>query len=68
MEVIAEGIETEDQYNHLRVLGCEYGQGYLFSPPVSTDRAWDLLEEDAAGNGEFTFDLEQEIKEVVYSM
>ena len=68
MEVIAEGIETEDQYNHLRILGCEYGQGYLFSPPVSVDRAYDLLVEDAAGNGEFTFDLEHEIKEVVYSM
>jgi EAL domain-containing protein (putative c-di-GMP-specific phosphodiesterase class I) len=68
MEVIAEGIETEDQYNRLRILGCEYGQGYLFSPPVSTDRAWALLEEDAAGNGEFTFDLEHGIEEVVYSM
>ncbi|HSE30110.1 MAG TPA: bifunctional diguanylate cyclase/phosphodiesterase [Pyrinomonadaceae bacterium] len=68
MEVIAEGIETEDQYNHLRILGCEYGQGYLFSPPVSIRDAYDLLEEDAAGNGEFTFDLEQGIEEVVYSM
>jgi diguanylate cyclase (GGDEF)-like protein len=68
MEVIAEGIETEDQYNHLRILGCEYGQGYLFSPPVCVDAASELLEEDTARNGEFTFDLEQEIEEVVYSM
>jgi len=68
MEVIAEGIETEDQYNHLRILGCEYGQGYLFSRPVCVAAASELLEEDTARNGEFTFDLEHEIEEVVYSM
>jgi EAL domain-containing protein (putative c-di-GMP-specific phosphodiesterase class I) len=33
MEVIAEGIETDEQYQQLKMLGCEYGQGYLFSPP-----------------------------------
>jgi EAL domain-containing protein (putative c-di-GMP-specific phosphodiesterase class I) len=31
--VIAEGIETEKQYNLLKEWGCDYGQGYLFSRP-----------------------------------
>jgi diguanylate cyclase (GGDEF)-like protein len=31
---IAEGIEEESQLEHLRALGCERGQGYLFSPPL----------------------------------
>jgi diguanylate cyclase (GGDEF)-like protein len=33
--VIAEGIEEPAQLQRLRTLGCEYGQGYLFSPPVA---------------------------------
>lgn len=32
--VTAEGIETEAQLAHLRELGCEQGQGYLFSKPL----------------------------------
>jgi diguanylate cyclase (GGDEF)-like protein/PAS domain S-box-containing protein len=32
--VLAEGIETQGQLAHLRALGCEVGQGYLFSPAV----------------------------------
>ncbi len=34
LSVIAEGIENIYQLNQLRILGCEYGQGYLFSRPV----------------------------------
>ncbi|MBO7402078.1 MAG: GGDEF domain-containing protein [Lachnospiraceae bacterium] len=34
MKVICEGVETEDQAEFLRRIGCEYGQGYLFSKPV----------------------------------
>ena len=34
MDVVAEGIETHEQYNLLRQLGCRFGQGYLFSRPV----------------------------------
>ncbi len=35
--VVAEGIETEKQEEALREYGCDYGQGFLFSPPVSAD-------------------------------
>ncbi len=34
MDVVAEGIETQTQYDLLRQLGCRFGQGFLFSPPV----------------------------------
>ena len=33
LRIIAEGIETPEQLHALRELGCEYAQGYLFSPP-----------------------------------
>jgi diguanylate cyclase (GGDEF)-like protein len=41
--VIAEGIEEPGQLRRLRTLGCEYGQGYLFSPPVAGAEARRLL-------------------------
>jgi diguanylate cyclase (GGDEF)-like protein len=34
MDVIAEGIETQRQLDTARRLGCEFGQGYLFSRPL----------------------------------
>ncbi|KMO12405.1 putative bifunctional diguanylate cyclase/phosphodiesterase [Methylobacterium platani] len=37
LDVVAEGIETEDQLRRLRLKGCAEGQGYLFSPPVESE-------------------------------
>jgi diguanylate cyclase (GGDEF)-like protein len=34
LDVVAEGIESIHQLHQLRILGCEYGQGYLFSRPL----------------------------------
>ncbi|MEP7353958.1 MAG: EAL domain-containing protein [Acidobacteriota bacterium] len=46
MMVIAEGIETEPQLGLLIDLGCEAGQGYLFSKPVAPTSAGQLLRDD----------------------
>ncbi|WP_181389764.1 GGDEF domain-containing phosphodiesterase [Leucothrix pacifica] len=43
MEVIAEGIETIEQAKLLAASGCDYGQGYLYSKPISAREYEDLL-------------------------
>jgi len=43
LRVVAEGIETAAQRDVLVGLGCRYGQGYLFSRPVTEDDALALL-------------------------
>ncbi len=44
LKVVAEGVETVDQLKHLASQGCEYGQGYLFSKPLSADELTLMLE------------------------
>jgi diguanylate cyclase (GGDEF)-like protein len=43
MDAVAEGIETAEQLAHLRTLGCEYGQGYFFSRPMTRENAEIML-------------------------
>lgn len=43
MQAIAEGIETEQQYELLREMGCLYGQGYWLGHAVSADAATQML-------------------------
>jgi len=47
MEVVAEGVETEEQLASLRDLSCEYGQGFLFSHPLDPDTTARLLSSGA---------------------
>jgi diguanylate cyclase (GGDEF)-like protein len=43
LSVTAEGIETAEQLEHLRTLGCDHGQGYFFAKPMASDRVPALL-------------------------
>lgn len=46
MEVVAEGVESEDQLACLKALNCEYAQGYLFSRPLIREAATAFIEND----------------------
>ena len=45
LRTVAEGVETAQQLSWLKQLGCEAGQGLLFSPPLLAERATLLLEQ-----------------------
>lgn len=43
LHVVAEGIETQEQFEFLAERACEYGQGYLFTRPIPVDEFTQLL-------------------------
>jgi diguanylate cyclase (GGDEF)-like protein/PAS domain S-box-containing protein len=45
IKIVAEGIETPVQAAYLARLGCEYGQGFLFSEAIGADRIPNLVRE-----------------------
>ncbi len=45
LTVVAEGIETLQQFAMLDQFGCHQGQGYLFSPPIPQAQLWQQLNE-----------------------
>ena len=47
MQVVAEGVEVTEQLQLLRELGCEFGQGYLFSPALEPADAARFLTQPA---------------------
>jgi diguanylate cyclase (GGDEF)-like protein/PAS domain S-box-containing protein len=49
LEVVAEGIEHAEQWNGLRELGCDLGQGFLFARPMDADSTVDYLRSAADG-------------------
>lgn len=46
MSVIAEGVESAEHLEKLRMFGCDYGQGYYFSRPIPVQKVVELLEKE----------------------
>ena len=44
MIVVAEGVETMEQYKILSDMNCQLGQGYLFSKPLPKEKVTALIE------------------------
>ncbi|MDQ7247402.1 EAL domain-containing protein [Dongia sedimenti] len=47
LDVVAEGIETKEQAEVLRELGCVYGQGYRFARPLTADQVMSSIAGEA---------------------
>jgi EAL domain-containing protein (putative c-di-GMP-specific phosphodiesterase class I) len=45
VEVVAEGVETDAELGWLLDLGCDFGQGFRFSPPVDAHDAFGLFDQ-----------------------
>ena len=43
VKVVAEGIETQEAYDKLTAMGCDYGQGFLIAKPMSTDKIMEWM-------------------------
>jgi EAL domain-containing protein (putative c-di-GMP-specific phosphodiesterase class I) len=48
MEVIAEGVETQEHLDQLKLLGCEYAQGFYIAGPLDAGAATALLDRGTA--------------------
>lgn len=52
LEVVAEGVTTEDQYAALREMGCDYVQGFLFYRPQTAEEIEELFRKRRAEDRE----------------
>jgi EAL domain-containing protein (putative c-di-GMP-specific phosphodiesterase class I) len=49
LRVVAEGVETQEELEVLRQLGCDFVQGYLFSRPMSVEECEQFLSSSSSG-------------------
>jgi len=52
MDVVAEGVETQEQLNFLQQMDCNYVQGLLFGEPMSSEKYLQLLLSQEEGTDE----------------
>ena len=48
LQTLAEGVETKEQFDFLRAIGCEKVQGYYYSPPVTLDKILEMFDRSEA--------------------
>jgi EAL domain-containing protein (putative c-di-GMP-specific phosphodiesterase class I) len=53
LEVVAEGVESQDQLMFLKSQRCDYAQGLLFGEPMTSDEFCALLTAEAGGSGRY---------------
>ena len=53
MDVVAEGVESEEQLSLLQSMNCTYVQGLLFGEPMSSDNYLELLLSQAKGTDKY---------------
>jgi diguanylate cyclase (GGDEF)-like protein/PAS domain S-box-containing protein len=53
LEVVAEGVENEQQLDFLRKHDCDYAQGHLFGDPVTAEEFGTLLVAESEGSGKY---------------
>ena len=53
MDVVAEGVETQEQLDFLKQMECKYAQGFYFSRPIPAEDAQELLLNPAIRAGVF---------------
>ena len=53
LSVVAEGVETREQLERLREIGCDYVQGYFFAKPMPSGEFAELLKTQAPRQGDF---------------
>ena len=51
LSVVAEGIETDEQREQLLEMGCDFGQGFLFARPLSSQQVLSFLETEVTHPG-----------------
>jgi len=61
LEIVAEGVETEEQLEFLREQGCKVVQGFLFSRPLPADKIYSYLSNEEKGAGNVMTDICSEI-------
>jgi len=66
MPVIAEGVETQTQFDFMKSIGCEYTQGFLFSKPMNMDEYYDVLHSANIGLTTAALNMKKKVEPVSF--
>lgn len=68
LPMLAEGVETKEQYDFLESIGCSYIQGYLFAKPSSEEVFTDLIAQNGITINDYSeenFDIDDDLNQLL---